>query len=258
MDNVSAVTIQTVILIITLVASVAFTVVNIRISDRNRIYDYTSQLFLLYQERVSAIPQTQNIGPRSRYRDEMAHSKELGFLNQIANIQLQMKHILQEIESSGHHRLSPAQYRLMADCCDILLYTDEANKYWIKALSGNHLSPALKSEYCRYYGVFLYSINDISNGKIQFEKAVSLPESNDGDRYINCKSYQCWIESILANVGMYEQSETQRRKLMIIANDSLHKMKESSYSIKNKTMFNEVSKDYPRLKQLIEIYRIKT
>lgn len=225
MDDFYAIAIQTVILLVTLIASVSFTIVNIQTATKNRVCDYMARLFDLLQERASAMIILQNLNGSDTGKESNA------IISKISNIQLQMKHILLEIESIGHCKLTSAQNRLMADCYDTLLYTAMANEYWNKAINGKHLCPALKSEYHRYYGAFLYRINDVSNAALQFNKSVSITDESDGDKYVISTSCECWIESILSNLKTFEHSEQERSELISVANDSLQRMKLTSYII---------------------------
>lgn len=241
MYDISAIAIQTVILLVTLIASVSFTIVNIRIATKNRVCDYMARLFDLFQERAAAMTELQNPSMSDNGKDSSA------ILSKISNIQLQMKHILLEIESIGRYKLTSAQNRLMADCYDKLLYTSMADKYWNKAINGKHLCPALKSEYHRHYGAFLYSINDVSNASLQFNKSVSITDESDGDKYVISTSYECWIESILSNLKTFEHSEQERSELISVAIDSLQRMKLTSHKFNQRPMRVSVGQNYSRL-----------
>lgn len=220
-------------------------------SRKNRICDYISRLFDLYYERTTAM---QDLNRLSAAQSNDITNKINGInatYNRISNIQLQMKHILLEIESIKHYKLNPAQNRLIADSYSELLFPTLANRYWQNAIKGNDLCPALKSEYLRYYGAFLYSINDVSNAALNFEKSVSLKETCDGDKFIICKSFDCWIESIMGNIRMYTHSNSQRDDLKLTAEGALKRMKSTSSTISKKHMRHEAYRDCQRLEQLI-------
>ena len=78
-------------------------------------------------------------------------------LQELAEVQLQMKHLLFEIdESVNPNELSQSQNRLLADSFEELLYYDYAQKYWNLVFEDIFAVPELKAEYYRRYAEFLY------------------------------------------------------------------------------------------------------
>lgn len=87
---------------------------------------------------------------------------------------------------------SQSQNRMIADCCEELLYYDEAQKYWNRCFSSSFSLAEVESEYHRRYAQFLYHINKSAEGDKEFEKALLLVNSNDGRKYINAFTYYQW------------------------------------------------------------------
>lgn len=115
--------------------------------------------------------------------------------NDISELQLRIKHLMMEVLEMQKWRfpkLTQSQNRLMADCCEALLYYNLAQKYWNRCFSSSFLLAEVESEYHRRYAQFLYQINEYAEGDKEFEKALLLVNSNDGRKYINAFTYYQW------------------------------------------------------------------
>ena len=115
-----------------------------------------------------------------------------------------MKHILFDIDNRLPSKLNASQYRLLADCCEDLLYVGKAMKYWEKALSCKFPDPAIRCEYYRHFGEFLYRRGLISEGDECSVKSLSyegkfdarLQSKLDEIKYIHFQTCESWVASI--------------------------------------------------------------
>lgn len=187
---------QTAILLATLIITIVFTIVNLKLSDKNRVFDNISSLFRLRDDRDKMRFNIQRIK-----QDETSHQEAIHLLS---NIQLQMRHILFDIDNRLPSKLNASQYRLLADCCEDLLYVGKAMKYWEKALSCRFPDPAIRCEYYRHFGEFLYRRGLKSEGDESYKKSlyyegkmdVRLQSKLDEIKYIHFKTCESWVASI--------------------------------------------------------------
>ena len=84
------------------------------------MFDNISSLFRLKDERNRVRFKIQRVN-----LDEISHKEAI---NQLCNIQLQMKHILFDIDNRLPSKLNASQDKLLSDCCEDLLYVGNAMK----------------------------------------------------------------------------------------------------------------------------------
>lgn len=136
-------------------------------------------------------------------------------LNNIAYLQLQVKHLLMEIKGIKIVRLKVPQLRLFAEACEAFLYYDDAKQYWEKCMALKLSMPEVESEYHRRYAQFLYErLLDKVNGDNEYKKAIMLPNNNAGRRYINYSTYVSWINDILTYESYSKDLTSSNTKLL--------------------------------------------
>ena len=146
-----------------------------RLAAQTQLADLIDKIFILSAERQSLILKA---GKPTQ---------------EIANIQLQMKHLLFEIDQMANMQtLSQPQNRLLADTFEDLLFFAYAQKYWNKVFEKPFAMPELAAEHYRRYGQFLYRIGDYTKGISAFEKSLSLPNDTENKLYINFQTYTDW------------------------------------------------------------------
>lgn len=125
-------------------------------------------------------------------KNSLKKEKDADF-NKISNVQLQMKHLLFEIDKmTSSQNLSQPQNRLLADTFADFLYYEYAQKYWDRVFDEDFTVPELEAEYYRRYAEFLYSKRDFEGGEVAFRKSLSLANNTDNRRYINHQTLTDW------------------------------------------------------------------
>ena len=164
-------------LFISIYSTFYYTHRSVRLSAKTRLAELIDKVYTLSREK----------------RTLMSEKKE-GYTMKMAGTQLQMKHLLFEIdEMARSQKLSQAQNRLLAETFGDMLYEDYARKYWNRVFEDEFPVPELEAEYHRRYGQYLYEKGDFEYGEIAFEKALSvLPNDSDNKRYINSQTYADW------------------------------------------------------------------
>lgn len=197
-------------LIVTIVNVFLFTALGLYITTRFQLTSLFNELHTLFRKLQPL-------------KNEVSQRKDNLRDNEIANLQLQMKHIVWEIHRLEGHMfcwLSFSQNRMIADCCEWFLYYDEAKKYWGRCFKSKFPSQETEAEYHCRYAQFLYGICDYANGDIEFTKALELPNDTDGRKYINAETYRKWAASMIVAMNglLYSnphQNVSEFRKLVL-------------------------------------------
>lgn len=185
-------------LFISIISTFYYTRKNNQLSTKSNLTNMVNQVYILVKERHQLL---------------IKGIRESEAVEQISDIQLQIKNLLFEIDQfSGVEKLTQTQSRLLADTFEDFLYYDYAHKYWNKVLFSPFSSIEMEAEYYRRYAQFLYAIQDYQNGDIAFKKSLSLPNDNDGRRYINIQTYTDWATYKFKNKAelFYLQKEKER------------------------------------------------
>lgn len=172
-------------LVVTTINVFGFTLLGLYLTVKSRTTTVFDKIHTLYRDLMNL-------------KEKKALNKKVS-TNKIASLQLQIKHLLLEVIETRKFRFlkfSQSQNRMIADCCEELLYYDEAQKYWNRCFSSYFLLAEVESEYHRRYAQFLYNINKNKEGDAEFDKALLLANSNDGRKYINAYTYYQWATSI--------------------------------------------------------------
>lgn len=216
---------QTAILFVTLVITVIFTIYNLKLSDKNRIFENITNLFRLKDERDRLLYKL-----KSGQLNDASNNEDI---NLLSNIQLQMKHILFDIEGRLSSNMNASQYRLLADCCEELLYVGKAMKYWEKTFNCKFPDASIKCEYHRHYGEFLYRRGLITEGDLSYQKALSYEGEVDSRllsrldelRYIHFQTCESWVSSINNTIQMrFQDTPSKDKKEIIKIKDIMYRM----------------------------------
>lgn len=165
-------------------------------------------------------------------------SEERPDLNDLADLQLQIKHLMLEIMNAqkwSFVKLTQSQNRIMADCCEEFLYYNKANDYWIKCFAKTFQLIEIESEYHRRYAQFLYSIDEFAKGDAEYNKALELPNDNDGRIYINIESYCSWIQCIMDKAYELKPSLSKEKykEINSLIKKLLHQVRKLARNIKD-------------------------
>lgn len=163
-------------MLVSLVSTFYYTKQSNQLAAKTQLIELVDKVFTLSAERQSLMLK----GDKLPYQE-------------IANIQLQMKHLLFEIDLLANiQKFSQSQNRLIADAFEDLLFFDYAQKYWNKVFEDPFAMPEMEAEYNRRYGQFLYKIGDFTHGELAFKKSLLLSNDSDSRIYINFQTYTNW------------------------------------------------------------------
>ena len=200
---------------------------------------------LSYQTRIANL--VDKMYELSAKREELM--KRTDSLSAIAEVQLQMKHLLFEIDNLAEYTpLSQPQKRLLADSFEYLLYFDYADKYWTDIFKETFPTPEVEAEYYRRYGQFLYFKGDFEKGKTAMLRSLKLPNNNDSRRYINFHTYIDWANlEYKRRAEEYALGKSTNRNLPVPKFDKVDDILKQAYpllqSINNYTLYvNAVNK----------------
>lgn len=174
-------------------------------------------LYLTMRTRITTI--FDKILSLNRELNELKHQKVVN-LNDIAELQLRIKHLMMEIFEMRKWRfpkLSQSQNRLMADCCEYFLYFEESEKFWKKCFQKDFPLIEMKSEYHRRYAQYLYHTKNYTKGDEEYNKALELPNDTDGRRYINIETYIAWTYGLLSQISQKcQDSQIEQIKKSVV------------------------------------------
>ena len=234
-------------LFISIYSTFYYTRRSVRLSAKTRLAELIDKVYTLSQERQTLLSE-----------------KKEGDTEKMAEIQLQMKHLLFEIdEMSRFQKLSQAQNRLLAETFGKTLYEDYARKYWSRVFEDEFSVPELEAEYYRRYAQYLYEKGDFKYGEIAFEKSLSvLDNDSDSRRYINSQTYTDWATlEFVRERGNYLLNKSRGTEVPLPTFEKVHailaRVRPLLECFENYTLYWNAVANYNRVVELIEHFKQK-